>query len=181
MSRRGRRGTALGADRGLAAVRSDDRGPAHMPRALRPKLGPPPDGSWIGSSTTRLNREPTPSYAGNGRAGRSLTARGGGSLWIERALAGQLLAPIPLSLPGLARGIILADDSGEQGVAPQVVMVVEVLVAQGQAVDPLGDEIGEGVLDEVGLAVVGEAGGELTDDGGELLGLAEQQGAAVGG
>src|SRR5512147_3139354 len=83
MSRRGRRGTALGADRGLAAVRSDDRGPAHMPRALRPKLRPPPDGSWIGSRTTRLNREPTQTYAGNGRAVRSLTARGGGFLWIE--------------------------------------------------------------------------------------------------
>src|SRR5512132_4171362 len=54
-----------------------------MPRALRPKLGPPPDGSWIGSRTTRLKREPTPSYAGNGRACRSLTARGGGFLWIE--------------------------------------------------------------------------------------------------
>src|SRR5512142_792867 len=83
MSRRGGRGTALGADRGLAAVRSDDRGPAHMPRALRPKLRPPPDGSWIGSRTTRLNREPTQTYAGNGRAFRSLTARGGGFLWIE--------------------------------------------------------------------------------------------------
>src|SRR5512142_1044203 len=88
MSRRGGRGTALGADRGLAAVRSDDRGPAHMPRALRPKLGPPPDGSWIGSRTTRLNREPTQSYAGNGRACRSLTARGGGFLWIEDGIGG---------------------------------------------------------------------------------------------
>ena len=60
-------------------------------------------------------------------------------------------------------------------------MVVEVLVAQGQAVDALGDEMLDGVLDEVGVAMVGEAGGELADDAGELLGLAEQQGAAVGG
>jgi hypothetical protein len=37
------------------------------------------------------------------------------------------------------------------------------------------------VFDPVGLAVVGEAGGELTDDAGELFGRAEQQGAAVGG
>src|SRR5512132_752442 len=83
---RGVRGTALSAARGLAAVRSDDRGPAHMPRALRPKLGHPPDSYWIGSRTTRLNREPTQSYAGNGRACRSLTARGGGFLWIEMRL-----------------------------------------------------------------------------------------------
>lgn len=55
-------------------------------------------------------------------------------------------------------------------------MVVEVLVAQRQGVDPLGDQLLDGMLDEVGLAVVGEAGGELADDPGQLLGLAEQQG-----
>ena len=66
-------------------------------------------------------------------------------------------------------------------VAAEVVVVVEVLVAQGQGVDPLGEEVLDGVLDEVGVAVVGEAGGELADDPGESLGLAEQQGAAVGG
>jgi hypothetical protein len=37
------------------------------------------------------------------------------------------------------------------------------------------------MLDEVRVAMIGEAGGELTEDAGEFLGLAEQQGAAVGG
>jgi hypothetical protein len=37
------------------------------------------------------------------------------------------------------------------------------------------------VLDEVGIAVVGEAGGELPDDPGQAFGLSEQQRAAVGG
>ena len=37
------------------------------------------------------------------------------------------------------------------------------------------------MFDAVEVAVVGEAGGELADDPGEVLGLAEQQGAAVGG
>ena len=60
-------------------------------------------------------------------------------------------------------------------------MVVEVLVAQGQAVDALGEEVLQGMLDEVGVAVVVEAGGELADDAGEGLGLAEQEGAAVCG
>ena len=64
---------------------------------------------------------------------------------------------------------------------PPVVVVVEVLVAERQGVDPRGDQVLDGVLDEVGVAVVGEAGGELTDDAGELLGLAEQRDAAVGG
>ena len=100
---------------------------------------------------------------------------------VEGALAGQRLAPVALPLAGLARGVGLADDGGEQGVAAEVVVVVEVLVAQRQGVDPLGDQLLDGVLDEVGVAVVGEAGGELADDPGESLGLAEQQGAAVGG
>jgi hypothetical protein len=37
------------------------------------------------------------------------------------------------------------------------------------------------VLDQLGVAVVGEASGELADDACGLLDLAEQQGAAIGG
>jgi hypothetical protein len=86
-----------------------------------------------------------------------------------------------LPVPGLAGGIALADDGGEQRVATEVVVVVEILVSQCRGVDPLSDQLPDGVLDEVGVAVIGEAGGELSDDAGQLLGLAEQQGAAVGG
>ena len=52
---------------------------------------------------------------------------------------------------------------------------------QGQGVDPLGDQFLGGVLDEMRASVVGETGGELADDAGQLFGLAKQQGAAVGG
>jgi len=100
---------------------------------------------------------------------------------VEGALAGQRLTPIAGALPGGARGIELADDGGQQGITAEVVVVVEVFVAQGQGVDPLGHEVRQRVLDEVGLAVVGEAGGELADNGGEVLGRSEQQRAAVGG
>ena len=78
-------------------------------------------------------------------------------------------------------GSSLPTTVASERVAAEVVVVVEVLVAQRQGVDPLGEEVLDGVLDEVGVAVVGEAGGELADDAGESLGLAEQQGAAVGG
>ena len=60
-------------------------------------------------------------------------------------------------------------------------MVVEVLVAQGQGIDSLGEQLLDGVLDEVGVAVVGEAPGELADDAGEVLDLAEQECPTVGG
>src|SRR6185437_11566847 len=59
--------------------------------------------------------------------------------------------------------------------------VVEILVAQGDAVDALGEELGGGMLDGVGVAVVGEASGELLEDGGALLDLGEEEGPAVGG
>ncbi len=107
---------------------------------------------------------------------------GGGQFQaIERALAGQGLAAVATSRPGLAGGVGLADDGGQQGVVPQVVVVVEVFIAQGQAVDPLGEQFFDGVLDEVGVAMIGEAAGELAEDAGDLLDLAEQQCPAVGG
>ena len=38
----------------------------------------------------------------------------------------------------------------------------------------------KGVLDELGVTMIGKASGELPNDTGEFLGLAEQQAAAVG-
>ena len=98
----------------------------------------------------------------------------------ERAFAGRRLAAVARPLPGLAGGVALADDGGRQGVAAQDIVVVEVLVAQGQGVDALGEKVFEGVLDQVGVAMIGEAGGELADDRREVRGLAEEQGVAVG-
>src|SRR5512135_2040939 len=75
-------------------------------------------------------------------------------------------------LARLAGGIGLADfDGGQQGVAAQLVVVVEVLVTEGQGVDPLGDQFLGGMFDELGVAMIGAAGGELVEDAGELLGL----------
>src|SRR6185437_662919 len=100
---------------------------------------------------------------------------------VQGALAGQRLAPAALPRPGLAGGVALTDDGGEPGVAAEVVVAVEVLIARGQGVDPLGDQLLDGVSGAVRFAVVGEAGGELPDDPGESLGLAEQRRPTVGG
>ena len=64
---------------------------------------------------------------------------------------------------------------------PQVIVVVEILVAQRQCVDPLGNEMLQGVLDELGVSMIGEASSKLVDDGREFLGLAEQQATSIGG
>lgn len=81
----------------------------------------------------------------------------------------------------LALGIAFADEDGQQGVVAQAVLVVEVFVAQAQAEEALHEEFGEGVLDEVGVAVVAEAAGERLDEVELGFDLAEEQSAAVGG
>jgi len=99
---------------------------------------------------------------------------------IEGALAGQGLALVAFPEPVLAGGIFLSHDGCQQGIVPQVIVVVEVFVAQGQGIDSLGYEMFKGVLDELGVTMIGKASGELPNDTGEFLGLAEQQAAAVG-
>ncbi len=54
-------------------------------------------------------------------------------------------------------------------------MVVQVLVPQCQGIHPLGNELREGMLDELGIAEVGEAGGEITKDPGCPIELPEEQ------
>src|SRR5262249_51833332 len=98
---------------------------------------------------------------------------------VEGALAGQRLTAIPRSVPGLAGGVAFADDGGQQGIVAEIVVVVEIFVSQGQAIDALSDELLEGVFDELGIAMVGETGGELADDAGEFFDFSQQQGAAV--
>ena len=53
-------------------------------------------------------------------------------------------------------------------------MAVEVLVAQGQTVDPLGHQCADRVLDGVGVAVVGKTGRQLPQGPGQAFGLAQQ-------
>src|SRR5581483_1350457 len=100
---------------------------------------------------------------------------------VEGALAGQGLAAVGRVAAALAGGVGLADEDGEQGVVAEGVVVEEVLVPQAQAEDALLEEVGEGVLDAVGVAVVGEAAGEALDEAELGLDLAEEQAAGVGG
>src|SRR5262245_36915641 len=60
-------------------------------------------------------------------------------------------------------------------------MVVEIFVTQSQGVDPLRDQVLEGVLDELRVTMIDEARGELLDDPGEYFSLPEQEAAPVGG
>ena len=108
-------------------------------------------------------------------------ADGGEFEAVEGALAGQGLALVLGPDALLALRIVLADQDGQQRVVAKAVVVDEVFVAQAEAEDALLEQIGEGVLDEVGIAVVGEAAGELVDEVELGFDLAQEQAAGVGG
>ncbi len=93
---------------------------------------------------------------------------------VERALAGQCGA--------VAAGALdLAGDEPQDGIVAQLVVVVQILVAQGEADDALGDEGGEGVFGEARIPVVGEAGGDALEQARGSSDPAEQQRPGVGG
>jgi hypothetical protein len=59
-------------------------------------------------------------------------------------------------------------------------MIVEILIAQGQAIDPLRDQRMSAVLDTVGVAVIGEATGHPLQQTYPLINLPQQQSTTVG-
>ena len=72
---------------------------------------------------------------------------------VERALAGQSLAPILRTPPLFALHVVLAQRHGQHRIAPQFIVVVEILVAQRQPEHALPDQIQQRVLDLIGFAV----------------------------
>ena len=100
---------------------------------------------------------------------------------VERAFAGQRFAAILRAPPLLALHIVLTQRHGQHRIAPQVVVVIEILIAQRQSENALHDEIQQRVLDLIGLAVIGEASGEAAHDSRALLQFLQSQHSAIGG
>jgi len=100
---------------------------------------------------------------------------------IQRALAGQRLALVTGTGPIFTGRIALAHQHGQQGILTELVVIVEVFVAQAQSIHPLGDQFLDGMLDPLRIAVIGETRRELADDAADPLRLPEQQGPGVGG
>ena len=100
---------------------------------------------------------------------------------VESALAGTGVAAVLGSAALLAFEVLFATQQGQQRVGPQLIVIVEILITQHQPVDALGDQFSHAVFDLPGLPMIPEAAGELPQDAGALLGLAQQHAAAVGG
>lgn len=93
---------------------------------------------------------------------------------IERALAGERSGFVQ-------RAIEFAEQHAENWIAPQLVMVEQVLVAERQAEHALRHKCFNLVDDIDRIALIPKAGGKALDQGNRLVGLTEQQGAGVGG
>ena len=80
---------------------------------------------------------------------------------IERALAGQWLAAVPHFQPILTRHIAFTDQGGQQWIGPQLVVIVQVFVAQSQGKHALLDQFQRGMLDQLRIAEIVEAAGQV--------------------
>ena len=91
---------------------------------------------------------------------------------VERALAGERRAVRPLRLEPVG-------EQCEHRIVAQLVVIVDVLVAQGDADDPLPDQRRQRVHHLVLLALIHEARGDPLDQPDRAIGVAQQQPAAV--
>ena len=73
------------------------------------------------------------------------------------------IAPIPDPRPLRAEQVPLTHQQRQQWIATELVMVVPILVAQRQRIDPLRHQRLHRVLDAARVPVVGETGGKLPD------------------
>jgi len=100
---------------------------------------------------------------------------------IEGAFASQALAPVFFSSALLSKDIILTAGGGQNRINPQEIVIVEVLVAGDQPVNPLPNQRQQIVLDEILIPSVLETLDQSLGDSKAPIQLADQQTARVGG
>jgi len=102
-----------------------------------------------------------------------------GSTYGGRARA--RLAPVALPPALFPPHIGLARQHRQQRIGPELLMIVEILVAQRQTIDSLPHQSRNTMLDPARIAAVLEAAGELPRDARLLLGPMQQQPARLRG
>ena len=73
---------------------------------------------------------------------------------VQRIATGQRLAPIPFASAFLAGQVVTSTQQCHQRIVPQLVMIVEVFVAQRDAHHTLGEQLFDWVLDQFPSAMV---------------------------
>lgn len=74
----------------------------------------------------------------------------------------------------------LIDGDPQGGIGPERLVIVEILIAQGDGVDPLGEHGFLIMLDACGVAGVGKSLVECVDQAGSPIDFAEQEDAGIG-
>ena len=99
---------------------------------------------------------------------------------IERALPRKGETPIPLTHSVFSSRIGLANQCRQQCVATKHVVVVDVLIAKRYRIHPLGNQLGNAVLDQLCDPIIDKALRKTPEDPRALLDLSKQQAPSVG-
>jgi hypothetical protein len=98
---------------------------------------------------------------------------------VESTFAGQRLAPIAFLLPLLAVTVSLVHHYRQQRIRSQFIVIIKILVAQCQRVNPLRNQLFYPVFDLIRTPVIAKTGREALENSSAPLRLSQQQTAAV--
>lgn len=115
-----------------------------------------------------------------------LVARGGRSgsrrqlQTIERAPRCKRTQDVALTLAAYPRRITLARGSRKERVARQIIVIIQILIAERNGKDPLSNKVAHRMLNQTGIPVIGEAVGKTVKKADALIGPAKQEDAGIG-
>ena len=89
------------------------------------------------------------------------------------------MAAVLLADTRVAGQILFADQQHQDAFFAQHIMIAQVFIAQRQAIHPLRDQRLDTVLNAIGVAVVGEAGGQPIQQPEAFIHLAQQQATPI--
>lgn len=100
---------------------------------------------------------------------------------MQRAFPGQWLASIRLTSSILPRGIGLADDRRKQLIRSQFIMVIQIFVPLDQPDNSLTDQLRYGMVNQLRIAIIGEAFSELFQNSGLGFDRLDKKGSGITG
>jgi hypothetical protein len=84
-----------------------------------------------------------------------------------------------LFLKNLTAAIGLLHQHRQQGIVPQLLVIVQIFVSQGQTIDSLGHHLLQRVFDQIGIPIIGKAGGKLAQYPDTFSDLPQEQTTAI--
>ena len=94
---------------------------------------------------------------------------------VQRALARQRFSSVRLLAPISAERISFPRQNRQQRILAQLLVIAQILVTEGDSVHPLAHELLDAVLDQPGVAIIGEACRQPTKNSPPALHLGQQQ------